>query len=154
MSLREILADLCHEQWSGWMRYVFGKCECWAPTIGPVQIPSWAVARWMRQMSTPYAELSESEQDSDRREADRFLAIIEPMLAGESAALERVAELEAELRHERLAACELVRGCTDADRWWEALREWLKSQRMLRHPDSVTAAASATLDKMRELEPK
>jgi hypothetical protein len=62
--LREELADLAHEQWSGWMRYLF---ENWNDD---------SVARWKRQMETPYTELSEEEQDSDRKEADRVLAVL------------------------------------------------------------------------------
>lgn len=39
-------------------------------------MPAWAVARWQKQMNTPYANLSESEQESDRTEADKFLTIL------------------------------------------------------------------------------
>lgn len=62
--LREELADLAHEQWSGWMRYLFDN---WSDD---------SVARWQRQMETPYAGLSEEEKDSDRKEADRVLAVL------------------------------------------------------------------------------
>jgi hypothetical protein len=51
-ALREALADLCHEQWSGWMRYLFSKCEE-IPHLGvpdrSTKIPDWAVQRWTRQ---------------------------------------------------------------------------------------------------------
>jgi len=71
--LRERLADQCHEQWSHWMKYLFSKTmEGDAETI----IPEELVKRWKRQMSTPFAELSQEEQDSDRREADKFLALL------------------------------------------------------------------------------
>lgn len=73
--LREDLAALCHDQWSGWMEYLFSKCE-YSDGHGGVVIPAWAYERWKRQMMTPYAELSESEQNSDRTEADKFLAIL------------------------------------------------------------------------------
>lgn len=39
-------------------------------------IPAWAVERWRRQVATSYAELSEKEKDSDRKEADRVLEIV------------------------------------------------------------------------------
>jgi len=79
--LREDLADLCHEQWAGWMRYLFtlstphthstagGRAE-----TGEL-IPEHLVQRWRRQIGTPYANLSPEEQDSDRKEADKFLAL-------------------------------------------------------------------------------
>lgn len=73
--LREELADLCHSQWSGWMRYLFKKGMF--NEDGTWTMPTWAVERWKRQTETPYSELSESEQDSDRNEADKFLAVIE-----------------------------------------------------------------------------
>ena len=72
--LRERLAALCHEQWSGWMRHLFSKCAMGED--GACIIPDWAEERWRRQMSTPYADLSPTEQDSDRREADRFLLLL------------------------------------------------------------------------------
>jgi hypothetical protein len=71
--LREAVADLCHEQWTGWMRYLFSRCEI---TREGALIPAMWVARWQRQMDTPYAKLSQHEQDSDRKEADRFLAAL------------------------------------------------------------------------------
>ena len=72
--LREKLADLCHSQWSGWMRYLFEKCDHNAD--GTSTIPAWAVERWERQTETPYAELSAKEQDSDRKEADKFIHLL------------------------------------------------------------------------------
>lgn len=75
--LREALAALCHEQWSGWMRYLFGKTE--PHGIGTTRlIPAWATERWRRQMETPYADLSPEEKESDRKEADKFLALLAP----------------------------------------------------------------------------
>lgn len=78
--MRELLAALCHKQWSGWMGYLFSKCIPYQPgkvqaEEGAVIIPKWAVERWKRQAASSYEELSEHEQDSDRDEADRFLAI-------------------------------------------------------------------------------
>ena len=74
--MREELAELCHEQWSGWMKYLFDKC---APPMhhsqGGIIIPPWAVERWKSQMNTPYEKLSDEEKESDRAEADRFIAI-------------------------------------------------------------------------------
>ena len=70
---REELAALCHEQWSGWMRYMFSKCD-WK---GEEKIiPAWATKRWHVQMNTPYSALSTEEKDSDRAEADRFIALL------------------------------------------------------------------------------
>lgn len=72
--LSEKLAELAHSQWSGWMKYLFSKGTFNAD--GTWTMPAWAVERWKRQMETPFSELSESEQNSDRAEADKFLAVI------------------------------------------------------------------------------
>src|SRR3990167_9008404 len=63
----ERLAALAHEQWAGWMRYLFAQCP--ELSNGSRLIPAEWVARWVRQMKTPYAKLSEDEKDSDREGA-------------------------------------------------------------------------------------
>lgn len=78
--LRERFAALAHKQWSGWLAYMFSKGTF--NEDGTWTMPTWAVKRWKRQMNTPYFELSESEQDSDRKEADKFLAVIEANATG------------------------------------------------------------------------
>jgi hypothetical protein len=83
-ALREALAAYAHEAWSGWMRYLFSKCDTHTPrnAVGmlldvPVTtIPRWAVERWERQMNTPYADLPEEEKESDRAQADKILDIV------------------------------------------------------------------------------
>src|SRR6056297_1021793 len=80
--MREKLADLCHKQWAGWMEYLFSKCFAevgqFDKDTGNLVIPKWAVDRWRRQMNTPYTELPENEKESDRKEADKFLAMLSP----------------------------------------------------------------------------
>ncbi len=71
---KEELAQYAHEAWTGWMLYMFGKCQC--NTDGSMNIPEWAVERWKRQVNTPYSYLSEEEKQSDRAEADKMLEII------------------------------------------------------------------------------
>jgi hypothetical protein len=74
-TLREQFADLAHKQWSGWMEYLFEKST--KNEDGTVTIPRWAVDRWSRQINTEYKDLSQQEQDSDRTEADKFLAVLD-----------------------------------------------------------------------------
>jgi hypothetical protein len=65
------------------MKYAFSKCVHPADEEIPeggratTIIPDWAVERWQRQIATDYADLTEEEKDSDRREADKFLALLE-----------------------------------------------------------------------------
>lgn len=79
-NIREKLADQCHNQWSGWMEYLFSKCFSergqFDRETGNLIIPKWAVERWMRQMKTPYNELTEEEKNSDRIEADKFIKLL------------------------------------------------------------------------------
>ena len=44
-----------------------------------VFVPAQAYERWTRQKNTAYADLPESEKNSDRCEADRILAITYPL---------------------------------------------------------------------------
>ena len=74
--LREELAELAHSQWSGWMDYLFGKCQ--QGDNGTLIIPKWAVDRWKRQSHSSFADLSENERESDRAEADKFIALLNP----------------------------------------------------------------------------
>jgi hypothetical protein len=61
--MREEIAELAHEQWSRWTEWMLDR-----------RTPD-NMARWKRQINTPYAELSEKEKDSDRIEADKILAL-------------------------------------------------------------------------------
>lgn len=74
--VREQLADYAHEAWSGWMRYLFDLSI--DAGSGSVLIHGDQVRRWKRQMNAPYADLPESERESDRDEADKMLAIMQP----------------------------------------------------------------------------
>ena len=77
LSLREQLAALAHEQWSGWMKHLFSLTVRSHPAGREHEVIQGEVAeRWKRQMRTPYAELSEAEKESDRAEADRVLDVL------------------------------------------------------------------------------
>lgn len=77
--LRERLAKLAHEQWSGWMQYLFEKSTL--NDDGTATIPKWAVDRWTRQIGTKYDDLPQEEKDSDRAEADRVIEILKVALS-------------------------------------------------------------------------
>ncbi len=70
--MREKLAALAHEQWSGWMKYLFSKSTL--NDDGSVTIPADLARRWARQVCTKYEALSEKEKESDRKEADKVFA--------------------------------------------------------------------------------
>lgn len=78
---REAFAEYAHDAWSGWMQHMLPILEPLIDTrsIGealesqPFAVES--LARWYRQMNTLYEDLPEYEKDSDRREADKMIAI-------------------------------------------------------------------------------
>lgn len=104
---RERLAGLCHKQWSGWLKYMFGKCL--KKANGTLLIPEWAVTRWLRQAYTPYNKLSSQEKDSDRKEADKFITLLKQQPpAGEftKEAREKVTEHRIIVGNYLLEACD------------------------------------------------
>jgi len=58
-------------------------------------IPESYAIRWRRQMATPYSELSDAEKDSDRKEADKFIALLSEHLCASSGAGELISRAEA-----------------------------------------------------------
>jgi hypothetical protein len=68
------LANLQHEIWSHWMRYLFEISS--QNEDGTVTIPADKVERWKRQMNTKYPELSNDEQESDLEQARKVIAVI------------------------------------------------------------------------------
>jgi len=105
--LREELADIEHQRWSDWQKYVHSKCfiaehnenglVCWCnPKIEMMEnannvvvhnncliIPEWAVDQWQRQIKTSYKDLSEKEKESDREQVKRYLPLLKSFIAAQ-----------------------------------------------------------------------
>lgn len=77
--MRDEVANFAHEQWSGWMQYLFSKGTL--NEDGTWTMPAWAVERWTRQTITPYADLPEQEKETDRKEADKFIELVAKLQA-------------------------------------------------------------------------
>lgn len=73
--MREELAALMHEIWGKWWHYVFQQ-SAWDKESDGMLIPGHLVERWNRQMTTLYDALSEKEKDSDRKGANKVLALM------------------------------------------------------------------------------
>lgn len=71
---REALAAQQHDIWSSWMRWMFTIGEFHGD--GTWTMPAALVARWRRQMETPYDQLPENEKHSDRVRADKILEVL------------------------------------------------------------------------------
>ena len=76
--LRERLAAVSHEIWAHWMNYLFDQCRVEINLYGsPITvIPDDMCIRWRRQIDSTYHELTESEKDSDREQADKIIAAL------------------------------------------------------------------------------
>jgi hypothetical protein len=72
--LIELLADKHHVSWARWMRSIFSKCQ--ALPDGSLVISAELASHWRQQIYTPYAELSEHEQQLDRGEVTRIMPYI------------------------------------------------------------------------------
>ncbi len=76
--LFEQLAAIEHERWADWQKYLHSKCS--EPNVwwcaGALIIPAELVAQWERQIATPYADLSEHEKESDRKQVRRYWELI------------------------------------------------------------------------------
>ena len=79
--VREVVAELCHDQWSNWMYHLFSKCEKRGTGKSrELVIPAQAVERWQRQMALKYEELLPAEKQSDRNEAGKFVVTFAELL--------------------------------------------------------------------------
>lgn len=101
-NVRERLADVQHEIWAHWMRYMF-TCGQFGPD-GTWHMPAFKAERWQRQMDTPYSALTEQERESDREQADKVILKIRHLLEGATLAEvygPRLEAAELELSHLR-----------------------------------------------------
>ena len=64
--LVEVLANIEHQRWSKWQKYLHNKCI--ENEDGSLTIPTELVDRWTRQMNTDYKDLTELEKESDREQ--------------------------------------------------------------------------------------
>ena len=66
----EKLADIEHQRWSHWQKYMHSKMQTHK---GDFIIPGILVEHWERQIKTAYKDLSEREKEEDRKQVRRYL---------------------------------------------------------------------------------
>lgn len=74
-SNKELLAMICHEQWSEWMRHLLEMS--FIKDDGSILIQAWTAETWKEQMGCPYEDLREEEKDNNRIEANRVITWFE-----------------------------------------------------------------------------
>ena len=72
--LFEKLAAIEHERWADWQKFMHDLCE--PLPDGRLVIPAEQVTRWERQIDTPYADLTETEKESDRDQVRRYWPLL------------------------------------------------------------------------------
>lgn len=86
-------ADLEHERWSRWQKYLHSLCSKHTVNslnastrqyedieTGGLVIHRDRVIHWERQIATPYSELTEKEKEYDRIEVRKYLPMVEHLL--------------------------------------------------------------------------
>jgi hypothetical protein len=74
--LREALAAYAHDAWSRWVTHFFKQCES-DPLSRHLTLRREDVERWSRQVLLRYDQLTSKERESDLKEADCMLDIVE-----------------------------------------------------------------------------
>ena len=79
--LIEKLADIEHQRWSDWQKYLHSKCGKFSN--GKVNWAYFSIENfrhWERQIKTDYKDLTEKEKDSDREQVMRYFPLIKKLL--------------------------------------------------------------------------
>lgn len=73
-ALFELLADIEHQKWSHWQKYMHSKMEADSDEYGNIDylLPEKLFEHWERQIKTKYKDLTEKEKDSDREQVMRY----------------------------------------------------------------------------------
>ena len=70
---RERIAEIQHDIWVHWMKYLYSVSD--ENSDGCRVIPARFAKQWQRKMG-PYSSLTHAEQESDRHQADKVLALL------------------------------------------------------------------------------
>ena len=89
-------ANLEHDRWTRWQKYMFSKGTVDADGI--FHLPKEFVDRWFRQIDTKYADLSEPEKESDRKEARQYLPIHRETFRKTLEAVREMCEMKAPIK--------------------------------------------------------
>lgn len=72
--LFEKLADIEHQRWADWQKYLHSKCTLMEN--GHYMLPAVDFKHWEQQIKTAYKDLNEKTKDSDREQVMRYWNLI------------------------------------------------------------------------------
>jgi hypothetical protein len=75
--LMEKLAAIEHERWADWQKWCHQVLRQNLPVEVIKEVDDLVLARWERQIDTPYEALSEAEKQSDRDQVMRYWPLIQ-----------------------------------------------------------------------------
>lgn len=78
--LMEELADIEHQRWADWQKYMHSQFVEPSSDSDFICLPIKLFKRWERQIDTDYSELSEKEKQSDRNQVARYSPIIKQFI--------------------------------------------------------------------------
>lgn len=81
-SILEDLAAIEHERWSTWQCYLHSQGT--RQPDGSLILSPELVARWERQIQTPYEQLTDAEKQSDRDQVRKYLPMIQNLFERDS----------------------------------------------------------------------
>lgn len=74
LTLFEKLADIEHQRWADWQKYLHSKCI--KDENGNLIIPAKYVGNLEYKIATLYSDLSESDKESDREQVKRYWDLV------------------------------------------------------------------------------
>lgn len=74
ISIIEIMADVEHERWARWQKYLHSLCT--KNEDGSLTISKSRVKHWEKEIKTKYAELLENIKEYDRKEARNTISVL------------------------------------------------------------------------------
>jgi len=106
-------ADLEHDRWARWQKYVHSLCK--KNKDGSLTIPKERVERWEKEIATPYSELTEELKEYDRKETRNYIPLLEKALS----------QQKKEIKQDLQTVITLLEGTTDRQKIANFIKEYL-----------------------------
>jgi len=106
-------ADLEHDRWARWQKYVHSLCK--KNKDGSLTIPKERVERWEKEIATPYLELTEELKEYDRKETRNYIPLLNQALS----------QQKQEIKRDLQTVITLLEGTTDRQKIANFIKKYL-----------------------------